>query len=1327
MRKSTKVISMLLAILMAFSCFSGLTLFSASATDQTDNLETTSNESKIVASSDSTEQTTSEDVYVVAGCEELTGYFWVSDPDLAPENVMTKLEDIYTITYEDVQPEDVLSFMIVKSSSDGEETWIGDAYDNELKFSVETACDVTIEYDPATGKVDYYGEGVSTAAIDAVYVVGNGQGNWLNGISWGGTQDAENQMTEIDENVYEFFMEDVEASDSYEFQFMANGTWESCWGYYNGEVTDFDQATEAVYGGDVIKLPFESYDTNTYDITISLDLSSFDPISHTGAYFTVSAVDSEEEIYYTTVYCKLNNGWENLNVFYYEKAYDPETSEYKDIVDPTLEWPGVPMKKLGGDIYYAEVPTTYSNILCVKFNNGSEETMELEHYGEYNVYNLALRQWDYWEPVRRVTFYVDLNNGWENVNACYSGGIGDDVSFPGVEMTHVEGTVYSLTVLEDITSISFNNGTDSTEEVPFHAGNCIYDMTDATWYVYYPDGYEDDFSKFVVAGSESLTGYNWVADPEFAPECVMTYLNKVEDSYYASGHKELYTRQQYVKTFKNVQPGVRYQFKVVQTNYYDDGSSAQYWYGDENSSNIEFYVEKACDVTIRFDYYDEVITVTGDGVKTVSGIEVDSMYVVGNGEDEWLNGIAWQPNAEENKMTEISDNVYQFVMKGVEAFDDYQLKFVANGTWNDNWGASEVIEFGKPSDAVYDAQQNIHLPFDADDTNTYTITCVIDLNSFDYATKTGATFKINAVAEGSSEPATPDEPVTPDEPATPDEPTTEDTTEDTTETPKDIYVVAGSEGLTGLVWNGNPETAVDNIMTVNSDGIYSITFEQVPSAENLQFKIVKNNTEWIGDATGNNYTFNVVSTCDVTITYNPANGEVTFTGEGVKEITTLEIDAMYAVGNGDDAWLNGVAWQPNAEVNKMEEISDNVYQFVMEGVEAFDNYQIKFAANGTWADSWGAPGTIVFGEAFEAVYNGQNILLPFAGDDTNTYTITCTIDLNGFDYSTKTGGTITISVEEEGTPVTVKAAAPVAKNAYSNWNGVDLYYGNTAEFEEMTKLTMSNTGKTTIINDVATCASLVTGEWAIYELVIDEKTAEAIQEAKYVGFSKTGATNRTHLNMNVLYALVNEYTGVYTENAKTLAELEGTVFVIQDTISQTNKTSISAFAGEWQTEDVYTASNPETVTINFAAPRSSKAVYDWSKGVELYYGTADNYNNTSRIAMTKTDATVAVDVSGTNLETLTSCDWTVYSVTLNADQIEAIENSENIGFIKQGSFNRTSFMVYRNILRAGKAGSNESYSYKQNSIFDYDGCTFIIDGHYPTSAEGISYTGSWVK
>ena len=37
----------------------------------------------------------------------------------------------------------------------------------------------------------------------------------------------------------------------------------------------------------------------------------------------------------------------------------------------------------------------------------------------------------------------------------------------------------------------------------------------------------------------------------------------------------------------------------------------------------------------------------------------------------------------------------------------------------------------------------------------------------------------------------------------------------------------------------------------------------------------------------------------------------------------------------------------------MEQVADKVYEITYHNVPEFDNYQVKFAANGTWADSWG--------------------------------------------------------------------------------------------------------------------------------------------------------------------------------------------------------------------------------------------------------------------------------------------------------------------------------------------------------------------------------------
>ena len=231
------------------------------------------------------------------------------------------------------------------------------------------------------------------------------------------------------------------------------------------------------------------------------------------------------------------------------------------------------------------------------------------------------------------------------------------------------------------------------------------------------------------------------------------------------------------------------------------------------------------------------------------------------------------------------------------------------------------------------------------------------------------------------------------------------------------YVVAGSEELCGVLWKGSPEEAPENVMTANGDGTYTKVFNDVQIADSLQIKVVENTADggqnWIGDEGDNNITFNVVAACDVTVTYDSNTRKITVSGDGVQIVSDIEIKSMHAVGNGDpddESWLNGVAWDPTA--NEMEQVADKVYEITYHNVTAFDNYQVKFAANGTWADSWGGAEekfTPESGVAFDAVYNGENLTVnvPYELAD-----VTLRIDLSNFNYATKLGAVATVTVTD---------------------------------------------------------------------------------------------------------------------------------------------------------------------------------------------------------------------------------------------------------------------------------------------------------------------------
>ena len=249
------------------------------------------------------------------------------------------------------------------------------------------------------------------------------------------------------------------------------------------------------------------------------------------------------------------------------------------------------------------------------------------------------------------------------------------------------------------------------------------------------------------------------------------------------------------------------------------------------------------------------------------------------------------------------------------------------------------------------------------------------------------------------------------------------------------YVVAGAEELCGVLWKGSPEDAPANVMTDNGDGTYTKVFTNVQPASGLTLKVVENGADgsqnWIGDATGNNITFNVTAASDVTVKFDSSTKEITVTGDGVQFVTNLDIKSINAVGNGDSedaAWLNGADWDPAA--NPMTEVSKKVYEITFKNVTKFDNYQVKFAANGGWTDSWGGAAenfTPESGVEFDAAYNGENLTVnvPYEFAD-----VTLKLDLTNFDYATKAGAKATVTVTEVSTPAeTTEVATTEATTA----------------------------------------------------------------------------------------------------------------------------------------------------------------------------------------------------------------------------------------------------------------------------------------------------------
>ena len=184
----------------------------------------------------------------------------------------------------------------------------------------------------------------------------------------------------------------------------------------------------------------------------------------------------------------------------------------------------------------------------------------------------------------------------------------------------------------------------------------------------------------------------------------------------------------YEKTYTGVQPG-EYPIKVVETR--SDG--AMNWYGNTQGMNLVIYVTAVCDVTVVFNATTHAIGVVGISAVEKTWMDIDAIRVVGNGDGAWLNGVLWDPTADENKMTEVRPGVYEITYSQVPAGSDYQFKFAANGSWTDNWGAG-----GAAGEAVYNSNTNISLEL----TETTDVTLRLNLNGFNESTKQGATYEV---------------------------------------------------------------------------------------------------------------------------------------------------------------------------------------------------------------------------------------------------------------------------------------------------------------------------------------------------------------------------------------------------------------------------------------------------------------------------------------------------------------------------------------------------------------------------------------------------------
>ncbi len=264
-------------------------------------------------------------------------------------------------------------------------------------------------------------------------------------------------------------------------------------------------------------------------------------------------------------------------------------------------------------------------------------------------------------------------------------------------------------------------------------------------------------------------------------------------------------------------------------------------------------------------------------------------------------------------------------------------------------------------------------------------------------------------------------------------------------------------------------------------------------------------------------------------------------------VTDLEVNSITVVGNGEDNWLNGVAWGVDAEVNHMTQVSDKVYQIKYENIESADDaYQFKFAANDDWAASWGLPEQSATPMLLNTVSAGF--------EEDSLVDVTITLDITNFDYSTRSGAKATVKVEPSTPAVdnlTINATSNICQaigsGTFNVGDKVSVYYlldTKDAQLEEvqwaltydknlltLDSLTMPEIADGMVnMNDVSGNASNL----ALYDFAGGKKLVEAV-------FTVNG-TGTTNVDLNVVdltLGKLNPATGTVDADSEYEAVVNG--------------------------------------------------------------------------------------------------------------------------------------------------------------------------------------------
>ena len=322
-------------------------------------------------------------------------------------------------------------------------------------------------------------------------------------------------------------------------------------------------------------------------------------------------------------------------------------------------------------------------------------------------------------------------------------------------------------------------------------------------------------------------------------------------------------------------------------------------------------------------------------------------------------------------------------------------------------------------------------------------------------------------------------------------------------------------------------------------------------------------------------------------------------------------------------------------------------------------------------------------------------------------------DLNGYTFIMNGEVTTGTSIDGYGTYTgywtkctTVYAVTPASAKWKNCWNqGVYIGYSNDYQIGSFNKIKMTRTS--TYVDVDSKTSQLVSGAYPVYTVTLTEDQVAAIDASTYVIFENISGTYRTYINgkYSVMKAPAgSEYSSEYTTTKAKLADRAKNTFVICDGLSTGSSIEgYGTFTGYWSTSEIEIVESTATLYCVFPTPAKGKTAMN--NGVYLAYGSSNSASDLTKIAMEKTDEKYTPSLK-TNA--LVDGEYSVYSVTLNSDQIEALDNAKNVVFCSSNGNFRTILSPGYNVFNAKSGIYSATYNKGTFTTADHNGETFVV-------------------